>query len=741
MVGLYEIKKSLENVSLQVSPSQTNDVMKGIDLKTLSTAIRPMSDDAAFNMRANSKWALSKFGQQLITAHDLWALANYADILQNIFGARKKETFRNGFDIKPIFAAATKSQEQEINGWIKKCNNNGQSLVEVFKEYIFDLDWDDDAYLLALKDYHINTEKEIVGADVTEILRLNPLTVELVTDKAQRLGFIEDNFNQSKKAYFDLNTRQLCFDPVDEVTGLPNLQAHYKVRTLDGFMYYNEGEILHKSLHNPSSTYGWSPLYSLYPKIMILITQDDFIRKYYGENKPPKGFLAFNTDNAKGLASAMDEIREKSKQNPHEIYPLVFNNKDSRKAVEYIDLSRTLQEMQFTENRNEFRNQIGAIYGVSPIFQNDMSTSGGLNNEGLQITITNRAVEDVQALFNDYVLPFIFEKNLGFTNWEVKLFPSEEEDEAFQLDLEKKELENVKLRLEMGQTVTQDKNGKFTIEQGELKLEKPTSDFVPFTNSEDSKKEVIVETPVQVSKKTPAERKEQTKFETFLEKELSKLVKGLNFKKKPTKKEIEKTVNQITGNIDKQLKAKSANRVKSIYTKSVTQVSKELGEQFTLGKEDRNVIEALKKNPTFNEAFGNMSKDLSKNLTDIIEKAYGKKDFTIDSLVKQLKEQTDVADNKLRQIARTESSKISLAARKTSYEKTGDLNTMKFKVIGPSDKRTGEDSKNIVKQVGEGKSWDEVVQIIQNNATKGWKVDKTSPLPRPNWRHVIVKVV
>jgi len=84
--------------------------------------------------------------------------------------------------------------------------------------------------------------------------------------------------------------------------------------------------------------------------------------------------------------------------------------------------------MQFIEMRNEFRRQIGALYGVMPLFQADVSTSGGLNNEGLQITVTNEAIEDGQAVFNDDYYPWVCDQ-LGITDYHIELNPHEEQDE------------------------------------------------------------------------------------------------------------------------------------------------------------------------------------------------------------------------------------------------------------------------------------------------------------------------
>ena len=53
----------------------------------------------------------------------------------------------------------------------------------------------------------------------------------------------------------------------------------------------------------------------------------------------------------------------------------------------------TLEEMQYITVRDEMRQRIASFYGVSNVFMMDTGKSGGLNNEGLQVLVTNRAVE------------------------------------------------------------------------------------------------------------------------------------------------------------------------------------------------------------------------------------------------------------------------------------------------------------------------------------------------------------
>ena len=161
-----------------------------------------------------------------------------------------------------------------------------------------------------------------------------------------------------------------------------------------------------------------------------------------------------------------------------------------------------LNEMQYTQTRDEIRRNIGALYGVSAVFMNDVSTSGGLNNEGLQITVTNRAVELGQSIYNEKVIPFIFDQ-MGITDWEVSLFPSEEQDLVYEKDLRLKEIQIAKSMAELGIKVRMNEQGDFIYTSGEVELQNTQTDFIPFQNNEEG---VTVETPVKLSKETEVKK-------------------------------------------------------------------------------------------------------------------------------------------------------------------------------------------------------------------------------------------
>ena len=56
-------------------------------------------------------------------------------------------------------------------------------------------------------------------------------------------------------------------------------------------------------------------------------------------------------------------------------------------AVEWINSWILFKEMDYVSVKDDLRDRISAFYGVSKVFMADNTTSGGLNNEGMQILV------------------------------------------------------------------------------------------------------------------------------------------------------------------------------------------------------------------------------------------------------------------------------------------------------------------------------------------------------------------
>lgn len=706
-----------------VATADYEEAKKGLaDLKTIANYQRP--EDLS---GLSPNMTLADFSS-MISPIDLYQMSKYSDVLRNVIPTIRNEIFRNGYDVQADETELSTNQDDKIQNLFDRANHNEQTLKEVLSEFEDDLQIIDNAYLLAIKAYNINSDGDIIGGIMDELIRVDPLIVEKVLDRQARLAYHQDG----RQMFFSIKDRSKILYTERDSEGYQCLRACYKVKTGDKageVAYYDSNEMLHVSKYNPSKTYGFSQLYSLYNKVMTLIQQDNYIKQYYSGSKVPKGILVANTTNSTSFEAMWKAFLSKIKTNPNTINPIVNQTSDPSKSntFQFISFMNNLQEMQYTEGRNEMRQQIGSLFNVSPLFQGDMSAGGGLNNEGLQITVTNRGAEMGQSIYNDKVFPWIFRRNMGITDYIVKLKPSDEIDELAEKDLRLKDLQIAKATAELGINVAMEKDGTFTYDAGTVKLKEDTAEsFIPFGKSD-----------IKKSDKIP--KKEQVLFQTALEKELDEIVKQLDFSKKPSESELNNLIERITKNLNKRLNAKSANFIKVIYEKAKNNVEKEIGEKFDLNEKDKNIIEALKRDPTYRKSFDGISSSMSLKLTDIVKQAYDNpKEFTIDKIVNKMKEELNSSTDNLRSIARTETTKVSIAARKVQYDKTGF--DYLFKVIGPDDNRTGEDSKEIKKLTKKGVTWDDLVKIIQKVAGSKWDVDPNAPIPRPNWRHIPVGI-
>ena len=178
----------------------------------------------------------------------------------------------------------------------------------------------------------------------------------------------------------------------------------------------------------------------------------------------PRGLLAVQTRNMDSMRAFWRGVKEKMESDPHFIPVMGIEAENGKGSVEWIKFMDSLKEMDYISVKDDLRDRISAFYGVSKVFMADNTTSGGLNNEGMQILVTNRAVQMAQNVYNNYVFPFLV-KQFGITDWELKLPPSEEEDEI--AGLRKREIEvNIAASIKnLGFEIEMDEDGNFTYQK------------------------------------------------------------------------------------------------------------------------------------------------------------------------------------------------------------------------------------------------------------------------------------
>tara|TARA_R110002012_G_scaffold183332_6_gene349737 strand:- start:9926 stop:11542 length:1617 start_codon:yes stop_codon:yes gene_type:complete len=419
---------------------------------------------------------------QHIVGPVLYDVANQSTIVRTCITQLKTEIFRRGFEWEKAFfkicndcntkheketdtcrscgstnlrgpSAQQKIYAEEFfNNYV---NASEQKFIDVLKELEADLNIADDAYLILVKEYYLDNAGNVALHKIKELYRGDPLTMYIDVDEEGDRG----------KAHYTCVTHRDVYD-TDPLASCPECGSklqpvHYINRVHGKDQYFVEGEVMHISKYNPSRLYGFSPILTLWSHITTLIAMENYVNTSYTKARAPRGILAVQTNNMESLVKYWKGVKEKLEKDPHYI-PIMGIETDggSKGSIEWVQFMNTLKEMDYINVKDDLRDRIGAFYGVSKIFQGDTSTSGGLNNEGMQILVTNRSVELAQNVYNHYLFPFLL-KQFGITDWNFKLLRSEEEDNV--AELRRREIEiNLATQIKnLGFEVDMDEDGNF----------------------------------------------------------------------------------------------------------------------------------------------------------------------------------------------------------------------------------------------------------------------------------------
>ena len=331
--------------------------------------------------------------------------------------------------------------------FVKQRNGMDQSFTDVLREVEWDLDIVDDGFIVLIKEYFLDPDSgKIEFFRVKEMMRGDPTFMRLVADKRGVRGgrYLICPVHRDKTYPFSEEEKEcdVCKLDLQDVQFI-NTAGSGKTQ------YYIEGEIVHVSKYSPSKLYGRSPVATMWRQAMTLTAMDNFMYLSYQKRRMPRGVLAITTDNIQSTAAFWKGAEEKMERDPHYIPKVGIESATGRGRVEFVRFMDTLDEMQYGAVRDELRMRIAAFYGVSNIFMMDSGKGGGLNNEGLQILVTNRAVEFGQKLYSRDIFPRLFSE-MGITDWEMTLYPNEEEDEVTRLRRDEQEVNIAQRMAQLG---------------------------------------------------------------------------------------------------------------------------------------------------------------------------------------------------------------------------------------------------------------------------------------------------
>ena len=357
------------------------------------------------------------YRQQLV--QDLQTISYSVAEIRTALGHITGEVFRRGMEVHPNKKDADRGQLKYFNEFLTDANVFDQSLEAVLRQFHNDINTVDDGFLYLVKEYY--DDGGTIKSKVKEIRRLNPALVEFDLDQA----------GLPKNAHFlcPMDRSDVEDTPGKSKKGYDRVPAMYKYYHRNQHIYLRDSEIIHVSKFSPSETYGWSPILTVFEKALTLIGMDKNLYRYFFERKMPASMLMVTTDDAESLRKEREHIAAQTRLDPNYIPMVAVSSRNQRGRVDLVRLFHTLQEMDYLPVKEEIRERVGAVWGVTPAWQGAPEAFGGLSTQTQQLVVMRRVVESDQRLFHDKVFPRIL-RAFGITDFDLVLPTPEEKAEA-----------------------------------------------------------------------------------------------------------------------------------------------------------------------------------------------------------------------------------------------------------------------------------------------------------------------
>lgn len=235
-------------------------------------------------------------------------------------------------------------------------------------------------------------------------------------------------------------------------------------------------------------------------------------------------------------------------------------------------------------------------------------------------------------------------------------------------------------------------------------------------------------------------RKNFSKLAVVLKEEIDKFIRL--YKKKPTREDIEKRLEKMRLNMKMELNYATKEFIQEQYTNVMRNMASQLNTNIFLDSRDQEAIAVLSGQKVLSDSFDKITNKASQKIREAIIKSYNNPNgINLEDLNETIRKVGNISDFHAETIARTETSKVSSAARRNTYKKVDPSNTYKYRHIGPSDYRTSNTCKELVARTKDGVLWDEYVAIMKEVSAKSfpeWTVDESTPVAHYNCRHSFV---
>ena len=347
------------------------------------------------------------------------------------------------------------------NSFLKRVNQNGMTMRELVKSTMPDIHIADEGYIVRIKAYEYDAEGVIkIGDDgypvfeLKEWMRGDPRSMRVVSDDYGHLGKLwyvclrcrDQGLHHGFPGQANVEYGRAALKPNQgkcPTCGGWLYDAHYvsmgqvRMGGLGGTgpfdAYYIAGEVCHWQQYNPGPIYSSRPpMAGAYMALSLLHQMQSWLWEHYALRRNPRVIVGLKGAKLNWVTTLANYLRSVAQTDPEAI-PMVGMPSESD-GWHVLDLDKPPKELQFVETRRTLASEAGAVWQVTPNYLQEPA-SGGLAQEGLQVSMTEDVIHEGQQCYNDKPFPVLVEQDLtrihpGIIDFELRLVPTREEDQA-----------------------------------------------------------------------------------------------------------------------------------------------------------------------------------------------------------------------------------------------------------------------------------------------------------------------
>ncbi len=334
-----------------------------------------------------------------------------------------------------------KRQAQQL---FESVNKEGQSLRELMEAAEEDHARIGVPVLIVKHDYKIASgdtsvlgrtlfeEGQVINEEVDEIVKADPKRVVPVTDENGRIGGWKWTcpIHRDQAVSESPGECPACGCELREVHFVEKDYVHSS--NVEKYFFKNEVVTWAHFFPRQHGLDGLSPVHHVWIKQAILHWMDVFAAAFYDPNSDryPNKFMVVHTTNADAWERNFREAEDEAQENlyANQIFVNEYaTDSQSTPELQVIDLMDDELRGQNQEIKKSYKSDIRNQFGVTDVFDSELEDAGGLNNEGLQLEVTDRHIATAQRDLMTGPLDELA-KIVGIEDWKIAFVPPQDTD-------------------------------------------------------------------------------------------------------------------------------------------------------------------------------------------------------------------------------------------------------------------------------------------------------------------------